>query len=73
MSKKFIEFQEAGDMLRIHNKKNGSLLGEIFYLPKWRQFVFAPVARPIFSDDCLEEIVSTLKELNFVHKKKEKG
>lgn len=52
---------EAWDIL---NKSGGYLLGEIFWYPAWRQFIFRPCPATEFNKSCLTEIVGVLSVLN---------
>lgn len=46
------------------NKKSGFQLGAIQWYSAWRQYCFAPAADTIFSDDCMQDIVNFVKEIN---------
>jgi hypothetical protein len=53
---------QTGEYL-VRNKKK-EFLGLIFYFKKWKCWVWEQQEQIIMSDDCLEQIVSKLKELN---------
>lgn len=47
------------------NNKHKTVLGVVSYYTSWRQYVFnAEDASNIFSQDCLEDIVDFMKQLN---------
>lgn len=46
------------------NKRGDYVLGQIYYLSAWRQFVFAPVEDSEYNHSCLSTIMDWLKELN---------
>lgn len=68
---KFIRIEEREDKVyngrtsyEVINKRGDYVLGEIYYLPAWRQYVFAPFEDTEYNYSCLETIVSWLTELN---------
>jgi len=48
---------------RIFNNKSGSQLGILSYYKPWKRYVLMPEAETVFSDDCLEDIQSFMRQL----------
>lgn len=46
----------------IRNKRRGTVLGQIKWLPQWRQYCFFSEKR-IFSESCQTEIINFLKTI----------
>ena len=65
---------ESGKTKRwlIRNKSSGVVLGSVGWRGSWRQYVLEPHGQtaPVFSSDCLEEIVRFLERVNAEHKGK---
>lgn len=68
---KFIRIEEREDKVyngktsyEVINKRGDYVLGEIYYLIEWRQYVFAPFEDTEYNHSCLETIISWLRELN---------
>lgn len=40
----------------VTTNKTRDVLGQIFYLPRWRQYGFEPISGSIFSRGCLQDI-----------------
>ena len=62
---KYLEFKEddAGTLI-IFSKNQKKELGEIIFYVHWEQYVFVPLSRAIFSDECLEDILRVIKNKN---------
>ncbi len=58
------------DILRADN---GALLGWVSWYSRWRQYVFAPVTDAIFSDGCLQEIVTFVRMTNDAHRRADRS
>jgi len=61
---KFIHFKELSTFWDCRNNRTDGSLGKVYYLETWRQYVFAPVGDCIFSQDCLEDIIDFIKQLD---------
>ncbi len=46
-----------------------SILGKIYWLGKWRRYVFQPFADCVWSVDCLQELAEFVEKRNKEHKK----
>ena len=76
--KKYIDFHAIAPF--IYNTKrvtsvyavtslsSGHQLGIIKWHPQWRQYCFFPDLETVWSNDCLENVQSILRGLNFAHK-----
>lgn len=45
------------------NNKSKCLLGQIYYYPPWRKFVFCPHGPVFFDKSCLRDIIDFLEQL----------
>lgn len=64
---KYIYFEEDinGKFFRIKNKKTQKDLGYIYYYKNWKQYIFTQADEGIiFSWDCLQDIISFIKDKN---------
>jgi len=46
------------------NTKSGDSLGQVFYYPRWRLYVFAAMATAVFDKNCLRDIAHFLEQLD---------
>lgn len=60
----FIEFKDPRKNYVVMNKKDGSLLGIIYFYSKWKKFVLFTSGELVFDSTCLDDISSFMKELN---------
>jgi hypothetical protein len=67
---KYIEFREikmpAGRKTKwfaVVNKHSQTVIGDIYWYPAWRQFIFEPIAKTIWSWDCLLAVSNFIKGL----------
>ena len=64
MEKKYkhiIIYQNNAHVFRVENIKHGDDLGEIYYEPTWKQFVFSPSSSVIFSVSCMLDIIDFIE------------
>ena len=54
----------------VWNKKEDSVLAEIYWNTGWRQYCFYPEAQCIWSTSCLDTVVEFIKKINTEHKNK---
>lgn len=54
----------------VTNNKSEDVLGFIKWHGPWRQYVFSPVPRTLFSSGCLADIEAFLDEANELHKQR---
>jgi hypothetical protein len=47
----------------VKNRKSDSVIGQIIYYPRWRQYVLCPVSDTVWNNDCLQFVTDFLKEL----------
>jgi len=72
---KYIQFELVGHKPKtliydIFNTNSGDTLGTVKWFANWRQYVFHPADKCIFSRGCLEDIIDFTKRLQDDHKKK---
>lgn len=62
---KIIEEKPKTKVYSVSSKFDGTLLGKIYWLGRWRQYVFQPVIEmeTVWSDECLLELYGFLYKL----------
>jgi len=65
---KYLEFTRIGytgktDIWDVESKSQGSVLGEIKWFGRWRQYCFYPSPNTIFNPECMTDISKKIKEL----------
>ncbi len=60
---KYLILREYEKGIIVENKKRGSLLGEICFRYQWKKLVFCPRQNTVFSEDCLQDIIDKMKQL----------
>lgn len=80
MENKFIRFVEDGSdpyngksQFRVVSRSNDGILGDIYWYPNWRQFIFESEEDVIWSWDCLKGVSEFMQELNEAAKKVKHG
>lgn len=65
----FLRFEETRlpgrktPIVTVYSASSGGRLGQIYFYPRWRQFVFEPSFTTLWSRGCLDEINAKLDEL----------
>ena len=72
MTKSFIEFElvEKKPKTNVYNvisTSRGDLLGQIYWYPQWRQYIFEPNDDTIWNRICLREVITFLQNLMDKH------
>jgi hypothetical protein len=65
---RYLEFDQIGstgktDIWDVRSKSQGSVLGEIKWFGRWRQYCFWPSPNTIFNPECMADISKVIKEL----------
>lgn len=58
-----LKFRKSGNVVFVRTNK-GELLGSIEKYLKWKELIFVPMNKTIWSSGCLEEIICKMKQLN---------
>jgi hypothetical protein len=58
------------DVYTVISNHGGVQLGRIGWYPQWRQYVFIPFPDTLYSDGCMGEIASKIKQLMDERKEK---
>jgi hypothetical protein len=69
MAKSYIDFIKSGvfdkrPSWNIHAKKDGKLLGFIYYYKNWKQYIFYPDMDTVWNDGCLKDVINFLAKVN---------
>ena len=65
---KYLEFDRIGwtgktDVWNVLSKSQESILGQIKWFGRWRQYCFYPSPNTIFNPECMNDISNFIKEL----------
>ena len=65
---RYLEFDRIGwtgktDVWNVLSKSQGSILGQIKWFGRWRQYCFWPSPNTIFNPECMADISKVIKEL----------
>jgi hypothetical protein len=65
---RYLEFDRVGytgktDVWNVLSKSQGSVLGQIKWFGRWRQYCFYPSPNTIFNPECMADISKVIKEL----------
>ena len=65
---KYIRIEEAGiehkrQLYMVRNLKSNGIIGRISFYPRWRGFVFEPMAATVFTPGCLDDISSFIRAI----------
>ena len=71
---KYLHFDELPNdgrktrVFHVFSVRQGTLLGLIFWLGRWRQYVFEPDPGTVFNNECLTSLADRLGYLNTMHR-----
>ncbi len=65
---KYLEFSIIGlkpktKVIAVESKHSGTMLGEIKWFARWRQYAFFPGRETVFNVECLNDIITHIKGL----------
>lgn len=70
----YLEFDKIGwtgktEILNVLSKSQGTVLGQIKWFGRWRQYCFYPSPNTIFNPECMNDISNVIKDLMMKRKK----
>lgn len=61
----FVEVETSGKTRKwnCHNKKSGTILGEVKWNGSWRQYCYFSIIQAVYSQGCLNDITDFIRQL----------